>query len=409
MDKHMTENLENECNSLPSSDEKEDSLVVSLQSLRSTVEHELNEIDKNREIDKKKMDQFIMNLITFILKQKMSITNEINEFYAEKKATLQQAISDTKLLHELQISSTNAIIQRNLLNLTKEFLYSTKLFFKKYTIFEKSLLTIDKNIGDIIETAYEKPIKEHSIRLKEQPSKVILTNKGFIALNRCNEIINLETQISLVSENRDILDISTTSDGNLAYLKHLNDRFYCYIHNLENNESNEICLPILELIPSTVMFAVFKGYVFISSHSSSVIYRFEISSSMLTSIETQGTMHSHKVFMDGWCMASAFKARYFDFNEQLHYDFDIKYVKKSKFSLYEDIIQKINKGIKIFTDDGFIYLINSESKLADAIEEDKIFNGKTLREYKITNEELIFCLSNRGDTIKVTIQYYPII
>lgn len=369
------------------------------------LQEKIGEIDEKQTTEQTNMDEFIIDFKAIINQQHHGVIKEIHEFYDKKAKVLRKALSDTKKLQYLQESATCNIIKKHMKKMIDEFMYSTKLTFKKCTVFEKSVLTKEKEFGTLIKPVYEKPIKETCFTLDDDPIKIIHTKIGFLVLLNDFCIVKLHNNQCLIQEDEVILDICSTMEDNLAYLQYLDNQYCVKLRYFDSEEVKEIWLPEVD-IGNEVFFAVYKNYVLIGSYDSYTTYRIEISTSKITSIKSKA-IQCHKVFPDGWVFTSYSRAGFFDFKEFRYLIYPKEEINKDDFSIYDDLVRKINNGIKIFSYDNEIYSVDLENNRVTAIEEIKIFESMELKHYVVTKDEVIFCLSRYDSNNQIVLQYYP--
>ncbi|CAD5114570.1 unnamed protein product [Dimorphilus gyrociliatus] len=355
------------------------------------------------------LDETVNELIVSIKEQKENILDEMDLFYSEKKFSLQQALSDVKRLQDLHENSTNPIICQNMEKMKKNFIYSTKNLLNKVAIYSMSEFAQTKNIGGIIKPIFEVPFKEELIELSKPITRVIATKIGFLALQNGCEIIEVKTKKCLISEKDEILDIYSTYEDNLAYIQYREGRFYCKEINLEYRQTEEVRLPKCKIDPLTVMFGVFRDNIIIRSCNSKETFIIERKTlcceTWSNKLHKMNRNFTYKVFNNGL---------YYIYNSSvICYDSDFKRSYKRKavscsingHSMYSNIMNKILEGYKIIGHDDKLILFSKESTYY--IQQDYMFKNKSLIDYKVTSENIIFCLMDRANSKKLYIQSFP--
>ncbi|CAD5114571.1 unnamed protein product [Dimorphilus gyrociliatus] len=389
-----------------------ESLQDRLISFNKIIEKEINNTDNECEKQKNIIDKAVTKYIASLHKQQETIKDEIELFYADKKSNLKRALSDTQRLEDFNRNSQNPIVQRNLKKMAKELMYATENIINKMKYFElKENYKYENNIGKLKTPIYEKPIKEHIILLNSQLKKVIATKKGFLAWQSNNKIIELNYGHTVVSEKNDILDICSTFDNRLSYIVYVDSKFYCKTLNLENDEwiMRSFSYPFNNL--SSIMFGVYKKNIIISSDNGKThfYHRTNLEVSEIEDKTSKKKPISHKAFKKGLCIDFGDELEYFsDFNADKIF-LNIKTSTIQDFSLYDNIIDKLIEGEQIFCSEKDFVLFNVKSGEGYLIEHEKIFPGKRLLEYQLTNSHIVFCLLDIENPKMITIQYYPVL
>ncbi|CAD5114575.1 unnamed protein product [Dimorphilus gyrociliatus] len=394
-----------------SSSDEHDIPENKLQLLLNRIREEIEKVDTEKE---KKRNEFITDvnsLIDSIHSKKIDIDSRIDLFYTDKKAQLEKALSEAKQLNSLYETSSNEIIQRNLTKMISEFLYSTENLLRRETVFEGSNLFVEKDIGHLVRPIYEKPVRRYFAELRAKPRKIISTKDSFFILQNDFIIYDLQNKAIVVNEDRKILDMCATYEGRLSYLAINDGIFYVKLLEYDNYGQCEYFINKREIDAQSIVYGVFKDCIMLRSLRSKTAYYFEKpylnETNFKNEIDIEKDNYYHKTFFDGIFTANETKVEYFNVDRTQRLIINIKSYPKDDLSLYGDIINKLIENQKLLSKSNELVIINQRNETANSIEQDRIFKGKNLLDYRITENEIVFCLSDRNDSKMITLEFYP--
>lgn len=412
MENNETE-LNDNCNGYENNDDKKidikkkGTLIEKLQYFSNNLINKIDKIDDECEKQKDLLNDTLNECINCLKLQKDKFEDDLCKFYDNKRLSLINALEDTKRIEEFNNNLNNPIIKRNLNKMADELIYITENLMNKVTLFKRNIDHIN-GIGELNTPPYELPIKEHIILLKTTPKKIVHTRKGFLSWHDHNKIIELMFGRTIISEKEDILDICSTFDHRLSYIVHVNSNFYCKTLNLENDEWIMKSFSYQYDDLSDIKFGVFRKNIIITSGNGKIRYipRTDAKASDKEKESTTKFSFNHKCFNEGLCLD------YKDFAEYLldngeHIKFCINDQITSSYSLYENIINELLKGRKMYSDNDKLIIIDIDSKTGYSLQHEKIFPGKRLMDYHMDNNQIVFCLLDIENPKMITLQYYP--
>lgn len=393
-----------------SSDERE-TTELNLQRLETKIKAELDQIDTKKNQKMNKISEDVHSLLENVVKQKDEIEKKVDKFYVEKKLKLQRALTDASRLHNLFQDTNNEIFERNLLRMMKEFLYTTRNLLNTDTIFEGSTFLKSKHIGSLIEPIFEKPKKSFTYQLDALPSNIISTSDGFLALQRDDVIINLQSKKVVVKEEGRIININPTYDGQLSYVLLQNNKYRIKLMNYDNFGKNEYVVDKNDVDPKTLMYGIFEDCIILRSRFSKRTYFYEKPFLSLivweNDLENDPSKVRHKTFPEGLCIADESTIQFFDVKKVMRISFDIDFLPADNISMYNDIFAHILKDKKLMRKRDELLLIDKNHEIALSVEQEKVFPKNNLVDYMITDKEVIFCLTDRLNPKMVSIHHYP--
>lgn len=386
---------------------KEECLSEKLQYFSNTLTKRIERVDDEYEKQNQILNDTLNEYVNCLKKQKEEIGNEIKNFYDHKKLSLQNALDDTKRLNEFHEKLNNPIIRKNLNKMADELIYLTENLMNKVIFFQKNFDHLN-SIGELETPTYEIPIKEHIILLQTPPKKIIHTKKGFLSWHENNKIVELMFGRTIISEKENILDVCSTFDNRLSYIVHVDSKFFCKTLNLENDEWVMKGFSYQFDSLSNIKFGVFRKNIIITSGNGKVRYipRTDVKAIEHEKVSSSKLSFIHKSFNEGLCVDYKDHAEYFLDNGE-HVKFSIKKQETTNYSLYDNVINELTKGLQMYSDTDNLTIMDIESKLGFTLEQEKLFPGKRLMDYHMNNNQVVFCLSDKENPRIITLQYFP--
>lgn len=391
-------------------------LQMRIDKLDEKIKEEMLKIDINCLEQKEQLNVFVNELVLSIKDQHINLSAELDDFYNDKKAKMNQALIDTNQVKDFHKNLTNELLHTNVEKMMNKLYYSAMNLIEKNGYFKENDNFKIHKIGKIIKPIFEKPLKAYKLETKIEPSRIISTNNGFIALQNNCQIYQIKPGKCIFLKRSFIQDIAPAYNNQLSYMTVKNSRYYCKIVSLDNYVCMIKCNLQRKVVKSKLMFGVFNKNIILNVNTGKTYFYKKPSLKETSIIDKNLTRNeksiNYKSFQNGLCIEYDSYIEYiFDETmDSIAIDIDHSYSLRNNnnISLYQDIITNLLNGKKLISDDEKVIVFDENLLSAFSIPNDLIFPGKILKEYRFFNDEIIFCLREKDNSKAFSFQHYPL-
>ncbi|CAD5114566.1 unnamed protein product [Dimorphilus gyrociliatus] len=373
------------------------------------IQGKIEKIDEEKRIALHKLNTEITSLMISIHDRQEDIRTEIELFYSEKKDNLKNIVSYIERLYENRKKIPDKILKSDFSKMIENVKYYADNLMRKKGVFQKSDSLNGLEIGNLKIPNFENPIKEEFIEFHDKIDKVISNENGFYVLRNSCEIVELQRNQVIYSVDGKIDSITMTNDNRISYIQLLKSSatvsiitkpFYSSEYYTIQKQSNE---------RFTEQFAVLKDFILL--YQNSTIVKRHKKTTETVSLSSRIMKFEHNIVMENVLYNISDNLLVFaDLEKNEWKDIIIQELDEGgNKSVLRKIIDYITtKGFLVVCANENIILICPQSLLAMTIKMERVFPQERLLNYRIDNEQIIFCLSCLEDESRLIFKYFPI-
>lgn len=380
------------------------------ENLKLFIQNQIHKADK----DKDKTFNIFLN---FSVRNTYEVKSKIDEYQLYQSKFL---FNKTNELNEVNELSKDLRSTLNLKSSDPIFTNISQKFFTyvSYTVYN----SINKSIQ------FKKPcLRENNLRacisvcessqndgrkvlkFEKFPKQIISVDKKLVGLINDYEIIDILMNEKIIEESNRILKMSCSSDNQLCYLI-ANKHLILIVYSFFTENKKEIPLDCLNTSATgSFFFAVISSNLYIKDCEKNKTYILEPPYKTFRCWKDNFVFTSTRQAFDHF-----FSTDRESFSHELNvfcYDKLFKISLTSKFfstqrtySIFKDIIERLNKTWKLITMDEKIVIFNMKN--AVWYDSREFFGEDSLIEYIIREKDIVFCLK-KPKSENVILEYYP--
>ncbi|CAD5114558.1 unnamed protein product [Dimorphilus gyrociliatus] len=349
--------------------------------------------DKYNQINNLKDEVF--NIQTHVCREFTNLRMDLENVFDEKLSTLNKLVKEMKMLKEYYDRTTNKNLQNDIKKMAEKLIYCIGNILKMKAYYEKCEPVKGVEIGKMIIPPFENPIGEQIVDLEFVPKKIVANDDGFYCTSESRlSIIDIEKKQIVLSNTFAIGDISITYDGKLAFIAHSVSAIPAVF--IYSNSTH--CFKELTLIDQ--LNKTYTNYLpyFHILKDDLVLYDTEYKLSMksnrtrlLSKCQPAKIPEDSKI-IDNVLYETTEVGSYISATSDDRKAYITCYIGKRQISVVRNLINELNKGKFLLSTKCFIFIVDPSENSAEVYETQTIFGEEYLVSYRMTEEEVIFCL-----------------
>lgn len=180
---------------------------------KNNVRKVINDVERRRKQQQSRLERNITNINSLIERQRNSISNDINEFFSEKKEYLTKLLQSYENIQQTKRESKNIYAMESIDESKKSLMVSMTNLMKQTGVFNQSPFCIDPSIGKFTinnpNQINGRPVKE-KININNficALKRVIGIKNVFLGLVMESEVWDLGNEIRILKSNQPMFDI----------------------------------------------------------------------------------------------------------------------------------------------------------------------------------------------------------